>query len=171
MKKNKMMRIASVLLVAVLLSTCAISGTFAKYTQDFTATATANVASWVVNVKDKDAQTFAFNLFNTITDSNGATEADVKAGFIAPGTKGSFTITVTNASQVNATYTTDISGFENLPITYTVTNGSNNLAMENGTADITVNWEWAFGGDTQTDLDLAGDTFTVTAKVTVTQVD
>ena len=31
MKKNRMMRVASALLVAVLLTTCAISGTFAKY--------------------------------------------------------------------------------------------------------------------------------------------
>ena len=31
MKKNVMMRVASALLVAVLLSTCTISGTFAKY--------------------------------------------------------------------------------------------------------------------------------------------
>ena len=39
MKKNTMMRIASVLLVAVLLSTCAISGTFAKYTSQYTGSA------------------------------------------------------------------------------------------------------------------------------------
>ena len=31
MKTNIMMRVASTLLIAVLLSTCAISGTFAKY--------------------------------------------------------------------------------------------------------------------------------------------
>ena len=44
MKTNKMMRIASVLLVAVLLTTCVISGTFAKYTTTVSATSTANVA-------------------------------------------------------------------------------------------------------------------------------
>ena len=46
MKKNKMMRIASVLLVAVLISTCAISGTFAKYVTRAEGTDTARVAKW-----------------------------------------------------------------------------------------------------------------------------
>lgn len=46
MKKNKMMRIASVLLVAVLISTCAISGTFAKYITKAEGEDTARVAKW-----------------------------------------------------------------------------------------------------------------------------
>ena len=49
MKKNKMMRIASVLLVAVLLSTCTISGTFAKYASTASQTATASVATWDID--------------------------------------------------------------------------------------------------------------------------
>ena len=67
MKKNKMMRIASVLLVAVLLSTCAISSTFAKYTTEFTGTSTAKVATWSVNVADADVnnKTFNFNIMFT----------------------------------------------------------------------------------------------------------
>lgn len=50
MKKNKMMRIASFLLVAVLMSTCAISGTFAKYVTADDATDSARVAKWGVTV-------------------------------------------------------------------------------------------------------------------------
>ena len=46
MRKNKMMRAASGLLVAVLLSTCAISGTFAKYTTSTESTDNARVAVW-----------------------------------------------------------------------------------------------------------------------------
>lgn len=46
MKKNKMMRLASALLVLVLLTTCAISGTFAKYTSSNTGTDSARVAYW-----------------------------------------------------------------------------------------------------------------------------
>ena len=46
MRKNKMMRLASALLVAVLLSTCAISGTFAKYVTSSTGTDKARVAYW-----------------------------------------------------------------------------------------------------------------------------
>ena len=50
MKKNRMMRVASALLVAVLLSTCAISGTFAKYVAKGSGSDTARVAKWGVQV-------------------------------------------------------------------------------------------------------------------------
>ncbi len=46
MKTNKMMRVASLLLIVVLLSTCAISSTFAKYTSTDFATDNARVAYW-----------------------------------------------------------------------------------------------------------------------------
>ena len=46
MKKNTMMRVASALLVAVLLTTCAISGTFAKYVSSAETSDTARVAKW-----------------------------------------------------------------------------------------------------------------------------
>ena len=46
MKKNVMMRVASALLVAVLMTTCAISGTFAKYTSKTTTSDNARVAKW-----------------------------------------------------------------------------------------------------------------------------
>lgn len=48
MKKNKMMRLASFLLIAVLLSTSVISGTFAKYTTQDSASDKARVAKWGV---------------------------------------------------------------------------------------------------------------------------
>lgn len=48
MKKNKMMRLASILLVVTLLSTSVISGTFAKYTTQDSASDTARVAKWGV---------------------------------------------------------------------------------------------------------------------------
>ena len=46
MKKNKMMRIASALLVAVILTTCAISGTFAKYVTSTPGSDSARVAKF-----------------------------------------------------------------------------------------------------------------------------
>ena len=46
MKKNRMMRAASALLVAVLMTTCTISGTFAKYTTSATGSDAARVANW-----------------------------------------------------------------------------------------------------------------------------
>ena len=50
MKKNKIMRIASVLLIVTLLSTCAISGTFAKYVTTGEAEGEARVAKWGITV-------------------------------------------------------------------------------------------------------------------------
>ena len=50
MKKNVMMRLASFLLVAVLISTSAISGTYAKYVTEATAKDTARVAAFGVQV-------------------------------------------------------------------------------------------------------------------------
>lgn len=48
MKKNRMMRLASGLLVAVLLTTSVISGTFAKYTTSASSQDSARVAKWGV---------------------------------------------------------------------------------------------------------------------------
>ncbi len=50
MKKNTMMRLASALLVLVMLTTCAISGTFAKYITKADVADTARVAKWGVAV-------------------------------------------------------------------------------------------------------------------------
>ena len=79
MRKNKMMRAASGLLVATLLTTSAISGTFAKYTTSSTGTDSARVAKWGFN--DTSSITLT-DLFKTAYDKNVKGEADV----IAPGT-------------------------------------------------------------------------------------
>ncbi|MBO5786941.1 MAG: hypothetical protein J6R45_06415 [Clostridia bacterium] len=70
MKKNRMMRLASGLLVAVLLTTCAISGTFAKYVTEGQASDSARVAKWGVTIKAEN-----FDLFTTDykTDDTTAT--------------------------------------------------------------------------------------------------
>ena len=60
MRKNKMMRLASSLLVAVLITTSAISGTFAKYTTQDSASDSARVAKWGVTVMASG------NLFGTM---------------------------------------------------------------------------------------------------------
>ena len=99
MKKNTMMRIASVLLVAVLISTCAISGTFAKYVTKVSGEDTARVAKWGI-VLDVEGQTvFADKYATDETGSNAyegeysvvmkADDADVAANItkvVAPGT-------------------------------------------------------------------------------------
>ncbi|MBQ4121379.1 MAG: hypothetical protein IJD35_05125 [Clostridia bacterium] len=92
MKKNKMMRIASVLLVAVLLSTCAISGTFAKYTTTATTSDSARVAKWGFNTASINFE----DLF-AASYSNVAAGSDETA-IIAPGTKGEVAFKFENAT-------------------------------------------------------------------------
>ena len=117
MKTNKMMRIASVLLVAVLLSTCAISGTFAKYVTTASGNDTARVALWDVSVVDfyPTNATFTFNVFDTVMDTddvgddddNDADIDDATPGnnaIVAPGSWGYYDFKVTNSSEVNATF-------------------------------------------------------------------
>ena len=94
MKKNKLMRLASVLLVAVLLTTSVISGTFAKYVTSDSGSDSARVAKWGVEVEAK-----SFDLFTdkyktddttaTFTGDYSVQSADGKDVF-APGTKGTF---------------------------------------------------------------------------------
>ena len=83
MKKNVMMRIASVLLVAVLLSTCVISGTFAKYTHTASSEDTARVAKWGFGAAEIDFE----DLFLASYGEN-IVEGSNEEAVIAPGTSG-----------------------------------------------------------------------------------
>ena len=83
MKKNKMMRLASVLLVLTLLSTSVISGTFAKYTTSDTGTDSARVAKW--GFEATDASITLDDLFKSAYNNTVNSSVDV----IAPGTTNS----------------------------------------------------------------------------------
>lgn len=169
MRKNKMMRFASGLLVATLLTTCIISGTFAKYTSSAAGTDSARVAKWSFMVGDKDIATensVDFNLFNTVKESNVTDDEehikDKDGSIIAPGTGGSFAIVLENKSEVTAKYAIDFTetNTNNVPIEYSTdkTNWTSNintlditaddtetaLAYENGTKTITVYWRWSY---------------------------
>lgn len=89
MKKNKMMRVASALLVAVLLTTCAISGTFAKYVTEATGTDTARVAKWGVQIT-ANGTTFAktYNTDDTAVVGTIAKSVVSADKVLAPGTEG-----------------------------------------------------------------------------------
>ena len=106
MKKNAMLKIAAILMVAVLLTTCAISSTFAKYTTTGAAgTASARVAKWGVTI-----DTTITDLF---VDKYDAGSEDEVIGFeaadvVAPGTTGSVTLatSVTGTPEVAVEVTT-----------------------------------------------------------------
>ena len=134
MKKNLMMRLASGLLVAVLLTTCAISGTFAKYVTAQGSFDSARVAKFGV-VIDARGTTFARE-YNT--DDNAVKAVIAKSvissnanNVVAPGTTGTLAesiITGTPEVAVNVKYeaTLEISnnwvfnGDEYFPIYFTV---------------------------------------------------
>ena len=86
MKKNKMMRLASFLLVATLLTTSMISGTFAKYVTSADSNDSARVAKWGWEPAQLDFE----NLFaNSYVSANGTTVVgEDGADVIAPGTEG-----------------------------------------------------------------------------------
>jgi len=103
MKRNKTMRLASVLAVAVLMSTCMISGTFAKYVTGGEAADTARVAKWGMTVLASGS------LFgeNYVPNSADASKDEISAGalqsvdtsvatenIVAPGTKNSTGLTL-----------------------------------------------------------------------------
>ena len=200
MKKNRMMRLAAFLLVCVLLTTSVISGTYAKYVSTATATDTAKVAKWqinvgTVNIAQADTQVITFGLFDTINDTDGSgEEKHVSAGLIAPGTKGAFDVTITNNSEVDANIKAALSAKEtngDIPIQYSVdgTTWKANLAdlsvdenlAPGASAEVKVLWQWVYevdkAGDTaDTLLGIAAASGTapaveVTMAVTATQID
>lgn len=93
MRKNKMMRAASGLLVAVLLSTCAISGTFAKYTTSANGTDSARVAKWGFQSATVTLNDLFKSAYDTINEST--VKSDDGAHVIAPGTTNSGTFDFT----------------------------------------------------------------------------
>ena len=195
-RSSMMVRLVAVLAVTMMFTMCFVGGTFAKYTSSATGTDSATVAKWDIKVGGTNIatnDTFTFDLFKTIKDSNGtADETDmspVDGTIIAPGTRGSFDIVIKNDSQVNATYAIDytVTTTNNIPVKFSV-DGTNwfddinyldvrSVAINMGaTATVTVQWMWEFeriDGDTQdTDLGSAASaTLEVVAAVTATQVD
>ena len=119
MKKNVMMRLASFLLVAVLISTSAISGTYAKYTTQDSGSDEARVAKWGVElqvfgnlygetyknliVKDDDS-TMTVQSYDAFKGTSPA--ADV----VAPGTENAegFEISLKGQPEVDGIITTEI---------------------------------------------------------------
>lgn len=193
-RSSMMVRLVAVLAVVMMFTMCFVGGTFAKYTSSGTGTDTATVAKWDIRVNGSEiatSDTFTFDLFQTITDSDlTSAENDIApadGSIIAPGTSGKFSIAIQNLSQVNATYAIDytVTNTGNIPVEFS-TNGTDwktdineldvtNVAIGLGTdTTVTVQWRWVFDGNDTTDTALgsaATATLTVAATVTATQVD
>lgn len=130
MKKNKMLRLASVLLVLTLLTTSIIGGAFAKYTTQTTATDTARVAKWGVTF-GTHTDLFATAYKDEKVDSS-ATNATVKVStgdtnnLVAPGTKGTgFGVKSAGTPEVSYSMTIKLDSNAQMPtLKYTPTGGT-----------------------------------------------
>ena len=185
-KNSAMVRIVAILAVTMMFTLCFVGGTFAKYTSSSAGTDSATVAKWDIKVNSVNiatTDTFTFDLFKTITDSDlSSAETDM-----TPGTSGKFDIVIKNDSQVNATYAIDysVTNTNSIPVQFSVDGTTwktdineldvTGVAIDMGaTTTVTVQWKWIFDGDDVFDTNLgsaATATLKVDAKVTATQVD
>lgn len=204
MRKNRLFILGIFTVMVALVSLSLVSGTWAKYTSTVSGEDLARVAKWDVKFNGVSAtgadnetspQVVTFDLFNTVKDTLGGNEADVKVGssetIIAPGTTGSFAINLSNASEVTAQYAISYTAVKNnIPVQFSLdgTNWKDDITELNVSASdstkvaigeaadtITVHWRWAFEGTTtdahagQTDGSdtTLGLTGTATCNVTV----
>lgn len=102
MKKNKMMRLASVLMVLTLLTTSVIGGTFAKYVTTAESTDSARVAKWGIKM-DVDGNDMFTETYSTGSDSNITVENKTGDGMalVAPGTTSKSIYTVTGTPETD----------------------------------------------------------------------
>ena len=89
MKKNVMMRVASIMLVLVLLTSSVISGTFAKYTTSVSSTDTARVAQWGFGATTMDITGLFSQSYDLVNNSDVEVQSSDESDVIAPGTWGS----------------------------------------------------------------------------------
>lgn len=200
MNKKFIARLLMLCLVLTFTTTYMVSGTFAKYTttiEGFSSTAT--VAKFEVTAKDGSGTSIeTVGLFDTILDTvDGNADADVETGKIAPGTKGEFSLVLTNSSDVSVQYSVDFEvvnaasvplkfktkigaaewSAEAASLTDIVAGETTKIALDGDPVTIKVAWQWVFNvdeaGDTaDTTLGLAGTAApSVTMDVTFTQAD
>ena len=94
MKRNTILRVSAILLVLTLLSTCVISGTFAKYTTSANADDDARIAKWGV-VVEATAEAFTENDDDTVISFVSGENV------LAPGTDGNLCgLTITGQPEV-----------------------------------------------------------------------
>lgn len=181
-KKSYVARLGVLALALTLVTTCLTGGTMARYVTEVTGAATATVAKWSFKANSQ-TQNFTVNL--TDTTLNGK----VADGKIAPGTDGSFDISIdADGSEVALDYTIAFSNMENKPsnlkfysdpnfkteisdlATYSGLNGTITLTDIGTPVTKTVYWQWAYGDAVEPDqATITGKDMTFTITVTGTQ--
>ena len=102
MKKNKTMRVAAVMVVLAMLSTCLVSGTFAKYVTSGSSSDTARVAEWGVTVTP--ATNSAFQKNYKVDDQSATTiGTEGQLTTVELGGTSEVAVRVTNSANVTLT--------------------------------------------------------------------
>ncbi len=181
--KKRTSTIIGALVVLCLATSCFVGSTFAKYTSGNNGTTdVARIAKWSFEVgddttdKDITSPTYTFDLKETVIADN----TDASANVIAPGTSGTYSFTVKNSSEVDATFSFTLTNSLNptvadtvfpLVITsvtatnsvtfadaqisadgiYTYTSGESSVLDPDAETVITVSWNWPIGANDAND--------------------
>lgn len=132
MRKNRMLRMASALLMLVLLTTSVVGGTFAKYVTTANANDSARVAKWGVTFTTDTSLMFKKSYIGT--DGDAATVKLIAAddkNLVAPGTTGTgFSITNSDTKpevSYNMTIKLDSTNAKVPTVKYTPDGGNNTI--------------------------------------------
>lgn len=109
---NKKMSVLGILLMAVVVTSYSVSGTYAKYVSDVSVADEARVAKWQIGLAKDSMQTMDLFKSSYTYGENGVVvkalnDANAKTNkLVAPGTKGQYTFALTGIVETN--YTIDV---------------------------------------------------------------
>ena len=165
-KNNKKALFVMALLLMVGITTSYVASTYAKYTAEVSGSGTATVAKWAFE-DDNDITTFTVKLNETYDPTT------LVANKIAPGTEGSFEITLVNTnSEVGVDFTVGLDNINNKPTnlkfykdaayTTELTPGTGTITGQLKAGDATgvkpkIYWKWLYETGTVTDGIATGD--------------
>lgn len=177
-KTNKNAVLVFVLLLLVAVSAMMVASTYAKYTAEVTGTGNVKVAKWAFQ-SENSSQDITIALDGTVDPTT------LVAQRIAPGTKGTFNIELSNKqSEVGVDFTIEFTGTENVPSNLVFKQGTTTIdpttgkitgkIAQNGTLTVPVSWEWPYYTDATNDGEdtsdgVAAKTMNINMKITGVQ--
>ena len=183
MKNHKRSILVLILLLLVAIATTYVGGTYAKYTESVSGNGTATVAKW-----DFTTDNAISNLTINFTETYNA--STLIAGKIAPGTSGSFAISVKNTNtETGVDFTLTLGSVSNIPtnlkfykdstFTTQITPGTGTItgqliAKDSTGLSVPIYWKWDYetsNGDANDTADgKAATELTIPITITGTQV-
>lgn len=183
MKKHRRSSLVIILLMLVAIATAYVGNTYAKYTETVSGDGTATVAKWDFTT-DNSISTLDIDFTDDYDPST------LVEGKIAPGTSGSFAITVKNThTETGVNFTLALGTATNVPtnlkfykdstFTTEITPGTGTItgqlaALDSTGLDVSIYWKWNYettNGDTaDTTNGKAATELTIPVTITGTQV-